>query len=124
MEGLPPLKWPDREQRIRSQGPDGRPFRLPAGRRWWVVPNAVGSLSRAAGDYEVERDGRFLVTGLIGERCLLVFGNDTHVVSVTHRGVDYTGRAFSFEHGQAISDIVIRLGPGRVLHPDDVRCAR
>ena len=123
MEGLLPLKWPDREQLIRSQGPDGRPFRLPAGRRWWVVPNA-GSLSRAAGDNEVERDGRFLITGLIGERCLLVFGNDTHVVSVTHRGVDYTGRAFSFEHGQDISDIVIRLGPGRVLHPDDVRCAR
>jgi hypothetical protein len=108
----------------RLVGPDGRPFRLPAGPRWWVVPNAVGSLSRAAGSYEVERDGRFLVTGLIGERCLLVFGKDTHVMSVTHGGVDYTGRAFSFEHGQEISDIVIRMAPGSVFHDDAVRCAR
>jgi hypothetical protein len=59
-----------------------------------------------------------------GERCLVFAGNDTRVASVTDRGTDYTGRPFSFEHGQEISDIVIRLAPGSVAHPDSVRCAR
>jgi hypothetical protein len=106
-------------------GVDGRPVRLRAGEHFSVLANAAGSLSLGSGpDNLVDRDGRFLLTGLLGDICLSLAGEDAHAASVTHEGTDYTGRPFHFEPGREISGIVIRLGRGRLRYPDDRRCPR
>jgi hypothetical protein len=84
----------------------GRPLGVPAGKDWYVMPNAVRSVSSESHpEYLVDRDGSFVVTGPIGERCLVVLADDIHVIGVTQDGIDYTGRRCPFEARQEISGI-------------------
>jgi hypothetical protein len=102
---------------------EGRPFRVPRGSQFKVIPNSLGSHSLTYHpDYEVEPDGRFALTGLIGDVCLVVTGENAHAAQIVHQGADMTDRAFSIDYGELITDVMIRMAPGSFVQQGLLPC--
>lgn len=88
------------------QGPDGirMTFQMAGS---LLNLNSVASRLAAA-------DGRFELTGLIGEGCLRVRGLPTgwRLNSITHDGADMTNRLIALEPGGIRSDVRVHIVPG------------
>jgi hypothetical protein len=90
----------------------------PCSSRCGLTASSAISLSRA--------DGSFVLEGLVGDHCLLLYGmpHGWRLQRITHQGRDVTGVPMMFELGQEVGPVIFWVEAGPQSGDANSSCAR
>ena len=88
------------------------------------APDTTGTNGVESRRALVGPDGRFTLTGLIGEMCLSVVGipRPWYVVDVTQQSLDVTNKVLTFNPGEEAVDVLIRVERAEGPIPERPKC--
>ena len=74
----------------------------------------------------VDADGSFVLEGLVGDHCLLLYGipYGWRLQRITHQGRDMTGVPLMFEFGQEVGPVIFWVEAGPQSGDANSSCAR